>query len=454
VTDTNPILSLDEEGFGQRIHTVLFPSGPIESREFLFGRDADLDRIRRALMAPARQIFIYGERGVGKSSLANAAAAQCQSSDAHPIHVSGSSTATFSTIVGELLRATNMEPSGSVTKKRSGQVKVSVLEVGGHNEVTTPAATPPLDINEAAARLDAAFKAYSTQTVAVIDEFDGIPDLAERNKFAELLKALGDKRSSAKLIFTGVATSLDELLQSHGSAQRQIEPIELGRIDYHPRLEIIKKALEAFDLYADDSVIYRIASVSNGFPYYVHLLTEHLLWKWFEGERTQEVTMEHLHEAFRGATNAVHVDLRRPYDKAVKGREHAEYALWATADAYDLDRHSDVIWQSYRQICDTLDVEPYEKPKFLAQLRKLKDPSHESILESVPNRRLYKFREAMVRGYVRMAAACKNIDLDDQNFDYPPQVRVHTPRNAPRKRWIDPGRYIPPVSMGKPYKGR
>ena len=69
-------LHLMEAGdFGQRIHAVLFPSSPIQSHEFLFGRDGQLDRIRKALMAPGRQVFIYGERGVGKSSLAGAAAA-------------------------------------------------------------------------------------------------------------------------------------------------------------------------------------------------------------------------------------------------------------------------------------------------------------------------------------------------------------------------------------------
>ena len=80
--------ALDEYALGARIHEVLFPATPIQSEEFVFGRQKEIDRIRRALMAPGRKIFIYGERGVGKSSLANAAALQWQSSDQHPFNTS------------------------------------------------------------------------------------------------------------------------------------------------------------------------------------------------------------------------------------------------------------------------------------------------------------------------------------------------------------------------------
>jgi hypothetical protein len=317
-----------------------------------------------------------------------------------------------------------------------------------HTETSTQPTTAPLDIEDAAGRLDAAFTAYSQRSVAVIDEFDLIPDAVERNKFAELIKALGDRKSNVKLIFTGVASALDELLESHASAHRQLDTILLERLDYQPRLDIIKKALGAFDLDADPSVIYRIASVSNGFPYYVHLLTEHLLWAWYGDVEAQQILMPHLHDAFAKATDAVHADLRKPYDKATRGREQAAIVLWAAADAFDLERTTEAIWASYSQICDTMEVAALEKKKFLAQLRNLKADSYGAILDGVPSRRLYYFREAMVRGYVRMAAACKNIELDDQNFDAPPQITAHAGRMSPRKRWMDTNRFIPKIKMG------
>lgn len=440
--------AIDDYEFGARIHGVLFPSSPIQTHEFLFGRDDQMERIRRALMAPGRQVFIYGERGVGKSSLATAAATELQSSDANPLHASCGKQSTFSSVIWSLIRDTGSEPANTVTVRQGAELSAEVLKLARQTETTTPASVAPMQVEEAARRLDAAFLKYSRQTVAVVDEFDLIASSDERNMFAELIKALGDRKSNAKIIFTGVASALDELLESHGSAHRQLDTIELKRLDYQPRLHIINKALRAFDLVAHDSVIYRIANVSNGFPYYVHLLTEHLLWAWYGDPLAEEIGLKHLHIAFERAADAVHADLRRPYDKATSGRDHAAYTLWAAADAFDLERTIEAIWGSYCQICDTLRIEPLGRTQFTGLLRRLRDASHGCVLSTVPGRKVYRYSEAMVRGYVRMAAACKNIQLDDQEFDPPPQI-IHAPRQSSRKRWMDPGRYIPNVKFGK-----
>lgn len=44
----------------------LTPSDSIKTPERLFGREKTLRTIDRAFASPGRQIFIYGDRGVGK----------------------------------------------------------------------------------------------------------------------------------------------------------------------------------------------------------------------------------------------------------------------------------------------------------------------------------------------------------------------------------------------------
>lgn len=71
----------DFDKFIEKLKTVLFTAQPVRSIEHLYGRNNELNRINKALVMPGRHIFIYGDRGVGKSSLAATAANQNQTSD-------------------------------------------------------------------------------------------------------------------------------------------------------------------------------------------------------------------------------------------------------------------------------------------------------------------------------------------------------------------------------------
>ncbi|MES2407750.1 MAG: ATP-binding protein [Pseudomonadota bacterium] len=93
---------LDKFAFGERLNQLVSPAAPVRSIEHLLGRTKELDRIEKALMLDGRNIFIYGDRGVGKSSLAATAAAQYQSSEAEPIQVACSPDATFGTVIANI----------------------------------------------------------------------------------------------------------------------------------------------------------------------------------------------------------------------------------------------------------------------------------------------------------------------------------------------------------------
>lgn len=96
------INSYTEDEFGEKLATVVNPATPIRSVEHLKGRDEFLSEIKRTLFAPGRHVFIYGDRGVGKSSLAATAAVQYQTSDAEPIFVGGGVDETFTSIVANI----------------------------------------------------------------------------------------------------------------------------------------------------------------------------------------------------------------------------------------------------------------------------------------------------------------------------------------------------------------
>ena len=72
------------------------------------------------------------------------------------------------------------------------------------------------------------------------------PRSCRAEQVGRINQGLGRQEVKRQTNFTGVASALDELLESHASAHRQLDTILLERLDYQPRLEIIKEALGAF----------------------------------------------------------------------------------------------------------------------------------------------------------------------------------------------------------------
>lgn len=439
---------MTEAEFAEKLHKVLSPSQPIRTPELLKGRAEQLDRIRRSLYAAGRHVFIYGERGVGKSSLAATAASEYQSSDALPIQVNCAYESTFSGIITSIAKSS----AGGLPKQRDvkqrmmvggkflGAEKETFVRDGIENKIN--------DIQDAVSLLQETLGRDSAMPVAVIDEFDRISSSTERNRFAELLKALGDQGSKVKLIFTGVANSIDSLLSAHESAYRQLETIHLERLPYQARIDIFSYASSSLNFKFESGIAYRIADICNGFPYFVHLLAEHAFWSaFYDGE--VEIGKDHLHKAFASAATAVNAQLRIPYEKATNARDdHVSWVLWAVADAYDLDRSIDRIYKSYSEVIKDMrdggiiDVDPLSREKVVDILQRLKTKSYGSILSGVEGRKgLYRYAESMVRGYVRLEAAKYGVGLHDYDPDPPPQVTASAPRSNSRKRWIDPSRF-------------
>jgi Cdc6-like AAA superfamily ATPase len=64
------IRGVTDEDLKRILSENLTPSDSIKTPERLFGREKTLTTIDRAFSSPGRQIFIFGDRGVGKTSLA------------------------------------------------------------------------------------------------------------------------------------------------------------------------------------------------------------------------------------------------------------------------------------------------------------------------------------------------------------------------------------------------
>jgi AAA+ ATPase superfamily predicted ATPase len=428
------IATYEKHPFGIKLDLVLSPSHPVDTIEKLFGRERELETIERALFRTGTHIFIHGDRGVGKSSLAATAAIQYQTSDRAPIIVGGSKDDTFKTIIANIAnQALGRNRLESVKKQSSAGFEWRGIKWNQGEEVSTKDISSQIEaVSDAVELLKQVAARIEGKPIVVIDEFDAIGDMDERNKFASLLKHLGDQQVNIKFIFTAVGDTLDQLLGAHQSAYRQLECVHLDRLGWDGRMDIVRRAVKAFGIELDENVNWRIAAVSDGFPYYIHEITNKMLWAAFaDDEAVETVSWQHYTEGLHAAILAITPELRRPYDKAVLHRDKEyEDIVWSTADGEELFRSIASMHQSYKMVAEqrahSVDI---DAKRFGEYLRKLKQSAFGEVLVQVEGRPgWYSYKEKMLRGYVRMQADANGVDLKG---DYHiPKQQIYVSVNA------------------------
>lgn len=442
-----------DEQFGAAIHKHVSPSEPINTIELLKGRHSELEDIKRSLYAKGRHIFIFGDRGIGKSSLAQTAAYIYQSSDASIIQVGCTKTSTFLGIMEAIAKKLVNSLDIIETQVRSTfNLKFLNLEFL-HRTSKKPEIPDIKDLDDALDVISDIKEIHSEKPIIVIDEFDAI-EKEQRYHFAEFLKKMGDSGIYVPMIFSGIATSLDDLLGGHLSSIRQLKPIELKPISWDSRWDILVEALEAFDIDFDDEIKYRVAGISDGFPYYVHLITEHLLWAVYDDPHSMKsATSAHFYQALEASVKAVQEQIRKPYDTAtLRHSQDFHHVIWAAADSTDLHRNIDSMYSSYERIIRDLNhldeekrLTPIDRRKFSQRLSTLTKESHGAVLKKMTENRngWYHFSENMLRGYVRLLAATHGVQLWTQEAAAPRQFINPRPQHQ-----TNPTRYFPSVPRG------
>ena len=409
------IPGITKDNFLRVLHEALSPSGPIQSIEHLFGREAQMREIDKALFSPGRQVFVYGDRGVGKTSLAQTAAFAHQSAEAEPLILGCSRNTTFYDLIETIARKIlGLAPATKRSSTRSAKLRAIVLEVGAE-EKREHTDLPKISTFSAAVELLAELASrYPSKTLVVVDEFDVLRE-TEKELFADLIKQLGDQKLPVQFIICGIGESLDNLLGAHASCFRYVEGVPVPRLRFDARLEIIENSSAALAVTIPEPIRFRIASISDGFPHYVHLICEKLYWKLFEDDvPVNAATRDHYLAAIRDATKGIQQQLRRAYDKAtMKDNDENQFVLWAAADHANLARHREDIFRSYVSIMEYLREKPLDQTDFYRQLATLKAPSCGCILKSQSreSRNWYLFTESIIRGYVRLRAEENGIAL-------------------------------------------
>ncbi|MDO8876205.1 MAG: ATP-binding protein [Pseudolabrys sp.] len=413
-----------EEEFAGILKQYIRPAQPIDTPDLLQGRDQLLRELGRTLHSPGMHIFVYGERGVGKTSIALTAAKTFGKAD--PPYVGCDEKSTFTGIVTDICNELMGQKHLKNTRDLKGTAgfNIGVLKAEGSLSGNSVFQVPEhiTSVNLAAnVIIESVQKRGPGEHAVVIDEIDRIESDDVKSQFAELIKLLHDKRPPLRFVMCGIGKTLDEIIGSHLSASRPITAFELPHISFDARWKIITNAADRLSMVVPKEFLVRVSQISDGFPYYVHLIGENLFWQIYDHHtESNAASSNDFHEAISRAIARAEAPLREAYTFAIqKTKNSADYeeALWSTAHLTHFERQlKDIYERSYLPVMEyRKDRTPLPIEKFRTRLYSLCSPTHGSILIRKRNS-WYAFKENVLRGYVRLIAERNKVPLGSDHF--------------------------------------
>jgi Cdc6-like AAA superfamily ATPase len=411
------------------IINVFTPAQEIQDSDRFAGRSEELEALSTALQSKGAQIVMYGQRGVGKSSLARQLQKLAvndkdvvdrlehkpvEQFDFLTVYVACDDS--VEDINRLLIRLLNDEEAmapwipfkvveKSISSSVSPKFSVKVIELGGEKTeaITQRARETEEDLVSVFSN---ACKGLVKSDVAkdglliIVDEFDRIKD---RTGLASLMKTLGPERITFALV--GVATTIQDLVTDHESVARQLAD---GAVHVYPMSEaelneIFDRAEELLGkaYRFEESARNWIVKISRGHPFYVHLIGKHSL----------------IAARARGQT-AIDGDLARSAlaEIALKGSAPIQESTYKTAIGHSYtrevilkrfaEREEDEVHTTelYAGIAKELGIEPSAVSVYVGHLSSAR---YGEVLAKTRDR-YYQFRDSLFKAY----AAARPFELN------------------------------------------
>ncbi|MCL2715651.1 MAG: ATP-binding protein [Alphaproteobacteria bacterium] len=243
---------------GQEIST-LFDGAPVDEEDLFAGRAAEIRKIIEAVLSRSTHVVLFGEKGVGKTSLANVFWKRFNRTLRSLIiaRIQAGPNDTFSSLWGRALE--ELHAAGA----SSG--KPEYVDFDYDQETWTPSKI----------RRELQKCAANALPIIVIDEYSELADPDARKLTAHLIKEFYDFSVTTTVILVGVAENISELIEDHQSIDRAIVEIQLGRMSNTELTEIIRSRCARTVMTFTPNAISTINVLSRGLPYFTQTLSRH-----------------------------------------------------------------------------------------------------------------------------------------------------------------------------------
>jgi len=383
-------------GLMARCGRVFSPSAPINKHELFAGRLGETQRIISAINTRGRHCVMYGERGVGKTSLANIL------------------KELFADIEGMKFIKTNCVETDdfeSIWRRALSEIHVlsDTFPIDGE---TTPMETTldqlivdgrcgPGEVFQLLQRNSN----YDLELVVIFDEFDRLEE-PERALFADTIKALSDDSVCTTLILVGVARDVVDLIVEHASIDRCIDQVLMPLMTDDELGEILSKATKALEMTIRQDAKELIVTLSQGLPHYTHLLGQESTLKAIANGRAI-VTIDDVNEGTKEAISKSQQTVRNDYHKAIAAQRKGTLfpqVLLACALA-EIDELGYFSSSDVREPLRKITGEDYDIPNYSQHLDKFSsDDDRGPVLEKRGGTRKFrfKFKNPLLRPFIIM----------------------------------------------------
>lgn len=385
------------------------PSAPISRVTLFAGRQRQVMRCIDVVYNRGQHGIIFGERGVGKTSMANLIADFISKSDdkadALPRFLTPRVNCTATSDYDSIWR----EVFGRVSFfDDSGQTGLAIGNYAGS------LSDKKLDPGEVQRTLEAI--TIQRDLIVVIDEFDRLRDAKARRLMADTLKTLSDHSIGATIFLVGVADTVDELIAEHRSVARAMMQIQMPRMDDSEIKEIVGRGLdrfnqesEDFQLSVADQAISWIILLARGLPHYAHLLAQKACYAAIQAAQN-EIGVTHVMQGVLSAHDETHQTTQSSYHTAVYSA-HKNATLVHTLIACALARTDQLGFFAPSDAQKPLTrIRRKDKPvqiaSFTHHLDQFCEPRRGMVLEKRGDQRRtrYRFSDSLMAPYIIMRA--------------------------------------------------
>ena len=233
------------QDFDVKLSQAFSPATAISRSDLFHGRRAIIRRLIDDVNQAGQHAIIYGERGVGKTSVANVLSDFLQP------------------FTSETIVSARVNCYGETTYRQIWESLFREVELPTKEEFS------PFTVNDV---VDTLRRDEDRKLIFIIDEFDRTQDPDIDTMFADTIKALSDFNVDTTLIVVGVADDVDDLIEEHQSVDRGLVQVHLPRMPMAELMEIVKFGISAAGMEVTDEAASQICTISLGLPHYAHAL--------------------------------------------------------------------------------------------------------------------------------------------------------------------------------------